>query len=253
MYSGRFMAKIEIFGVSLPEIREGDNIAKLIVERFQLEDGDIVVITSKIVSKAKGLVVRLDSITPSEEAVRIAEKVGKDARLVELILRRGKIIGIIPVYALASSIDISAISDNPKLALELMKKDQTLLLTLVNGQIYSDAGIDASNHPEGFVSIPPDAMEAAREIREEIARISGRDVAVLIADTEVFFGGSLDVCRGYAGIHPVSREFGREDRFGRPKYGGVDAIVHELCCAAALLFGQTSAGIPVAVIRGVCV
>ena len=133
----------------------------------------------------------------------------------------------------------------------VLERDKSLLLTLVGGSIYTDAGVDFSNVPPGYAVLPPEnPNKSAKRIRESIKMISGKDVAVLISDTEVFVGGSIEVCRGYAGICPVKRRFGEEDIYGRAKYGGCEALAHEICCAASLLMGQAGEGIPVVVIRG---
>jgi F420-0:gamma-glutamyl ligase len=73
---------------------------------------------------------------------------------------------------------------------------------------------------------------------------------VILADTEMIPFGTMDFAIGSSGIEPVSRQFGQKDIFGKPKFGGIDLAAHELCSAFALVFGQTDAGIPVAVIRG---
>ncbi len=245
--------KLELFGVKLPEIKVGDDIGKLICESFELRDGDIVVITSKIVSKAEGRIVKIDEVKPSKEAEEIAKKVGKSAKLVELILRNSRVIGTIPVFELVKRriFDPRMLSEDVDAALRVLERDKSLLLTIVNSSIYSDAGIDLSNVPPGYAALPPaDPIKSARKIRESIRSFSGKDVAVLISDTEIFIGGSIEVCRGYAGICPVKRKFGEKDIYGKPKWGGCEALVHEICCAASLLMGQSSESVPVVVIRG---
>ncbi len=252
------MGPIEIHGVRLPEIKRGDDVGRLICKNFELEDRDVVVVTSKIVSKAEGNLVSLDEIEPSKEAINISKKAKKNAKLVELILRRSRIIGILPMYELYKGgvINLESISKHPDEAEKLLENDQNLLITLVDDHICTDAGIDLSNTPEGFVSLPPEnPMKSAEKIRESIKEISGKDIAediaVLISDTEVFLGGSIELCKGYAGICPVTRKFASLDIYGRPKWGGVEALAHEICCAASLVMGQAGEGVPVAVVRGV--
>jgi len=245
--------KLEIFGVKLPEIKKGDNIGELVCENFDLKDGDVVVVTSKIVSKAEGRFVKISEIKPTKDAINLAKKAGKPPELVELILRNSRVVGIIPVHDLVSRglFDPQGLSKNPELALKVLEKDKSLLITLVNSSIYTDAGIDASNVPEGYFALPPkDPMRSAEAIRESILNHSGKRVAVLISDTEVFLNGSIEVCRGYSGICPVKREFGEPDIYGKPKWGGCEALIHEICCAASLIIGQSHEGIPVVVLRG---
>jgi coenzyme F420-0:L-glutamate ligase/coenzyme F420-1:gamma-L-glutamate ligase len=87
-------------------------------------------------------------------------------------------------------------------------------------------------------------------IRDGIQKATGREVAVVVCDIELFLGGSLDFARGSWGIDPVDRCFGCRDLYGKPRYGGVDIVVHEICSAASLLFKQTAEGVPVAIVRG---
>ncbi len=246
--------KVELHAVRLPDVKAGDDIGELICQNFDVADGDVVVVTSKIVSKAEGRVVRLEDVVPSDKAQEIAEKLGKPAEIVELIMQTSDVVGALPVLELVKqgAIDVRMLSCNEAKALKVLETDASLLITLLNGSLYTDAGIDASNVPPGYVALPPaDPMESARRIRESIRSRSGKNVAVLISDTEVFIGGSIGVCRGYAGICPVTRKFGSEDMYGKPKWGGADALVHEICCAASLLMGQTSEGIAAVVIRGI--
>jgi len=114
-----------------------------------------------------------------------------------------------------------------------------------------DAGIDGSNHEKGVVSLlPEDPDQAAKDIREQLQKLTGKKLAVILADTEMIPFGTMDFAIGSSGIDPVSKQFGQKDIFDKPKFGGIDLIGHELCSASALVFGQTGEGIPVAVIRG---
>ena len=121
-----------------------------------------------------------------------------------------------------------------------------------SGRIHTcDAGIDVSNHPEGVMSfLPPEPDEVAEAIREDIKRLTGKNVAVILADTEIIPFGTMDMAVGSSGIEPRSKMFGEMDNFGKPKFGGIDLVAHELSSASALVFGQTSAAIPAAIIRG---
>ena len=129
-----------------------------------------------------------------------------------------------------------------------------MLLTLTNqGLLATDAGLDYWDDPQGKTSLLPKAPSAsAKKIREELTEITGKNVAVIVTDTEISYTnlyGSRDVAIGFSGIRPISRQFGSKDKFGREKFGGADIIVDELACAAALLEGQTSEGVPVVVVQ----
>ena len=102
------------------------------------------------------------------------------------------------------------------------------------------------------MSVPPENMDYyAREIRRRILELTGRRVAVVVTDTEMWISlGSLDFARGSSGIEVVHRGFGDPDLYGKPKFGGVDCIADEIACASALLIGQTDEGIPAVIIGG---
>ena len=250
---------ITIYGVKLPLIEGKCDLAEIIVDSvkkqgLKIEDGDVIVITCKIVSKALGLLVKLDDVKPSMEALKIASKVRCDPRFVELVLREtDDILAAIPVRRLADErlIDLYSYSKRPEHVKRCLEKYPTIFLVLRDGSLWTDSGLDSSNHPPGVVSIPPrDLDEVAKMLRDRIKDLTGKDVAVVISDTEIFLTGSLDFARGSYGIEPIERGFGELDLYGKPKFGGVDAIVHEICAAAALMMRQTSRGIPVVIIRG---
>ncbi|HEX4668949.1 MAG TPA: coenzyme F420-0:L-glutamate ligase, partial [Solirubrobacterales bacterium] len=128
----------------MPEVKEGDRIGELIAERVQLQPGDVVVISQKIVSKAEGRVVQLDSVTPSEWARELSKKLGKEAEFVELVLSESR---------------------------EVLREERVLITETHHGFVCANAGIDSSNLPEdGTVCLlPEDPDRSARGIRAEIA------------------------------------------------------------------------------------
>jgi coenzyme F420-0:L-glutamate ligase/coenzyme F420-1:gamma-L-glutamate ligase len=253
------MKKIEIIGLqTLPEIKPGDNLAQIICncaknENVGINEKDIIVLTSKIVSKALGLIRKKADVKISKKAAKISKKTGKDPIWVQMILDAGhKIVGVIPLggaitkYLVSSSIDAESsqrLCDNEKCLFVTRSK---------TGSIHTcDAGIDGSNHPEGVVSLFPEDPDAeAAKIRAEIRKITGKNIACLLADTELIPYGTIDTAVGSSGINPCSIMFGKKDKFGKPKFGGVDLVGFEMTAASALLFGQTDSGIPVTIIRG---
>ncbi len=254
------MPKVELFGLKLPEVKPGDDLAKMISESAAqtaggLDDSDVLILTAKIISKANGLLVELRNVKPSKRAVRIAKKAGGDPRYIQVVLDNSdQVLLTLPLYNLARKglVDISKLTEDSAVAYEVLKKSPTALIVLRGSQIYSDAGIDSSNHPEDIVSIPPkDPDRSAREIRTQISDLTDKDVAVIISDTEIWPSqGSIDFARGSSGIQVTTKKFGRLDRYGKPKFGGVDFVAQELACAAALLMGQTDEGLPVVLVRG---
>jgi coenzyme F420-0:L-glutamate ligase/coenzyme F420-1:gamma-L-glutamate ligase len=163
-----------------------------------------------------------------------------------------EILAIIPLKGLIQQHIINASKDS-QCSKGLIEHEQALCVTRgKDGRIHTcDAGIDGSNHPAGIVSMLPENPDrAAKDIRARLKAGCGKEVAVILADTEMIPFGTMDFAVGSSGISPVSKMFGQKDLFGRPKFGGIDLVAHELASASALVFGQTGAGIPVAVIRG---
>lgn len=218
------MSEVRVIPVAgLPEITAGMKIGELIAERAQIQGGDVVVISQKIVSKAEGRVRRLDEVEPSEKALELAKKLGKEAALVELVLGESR---------------------------EVLRAERGVLITETrHGFVCANTGIDASNLPEdGTVCLlPHDPDASARRIRAEL----NASVAVVIADS---FGrawrlGQVEVAIGCAGLAPLDDWRGREDASGRELAATVIAIADEIAAAADLVRGKDE-GVPAAVVRG---
>jgi coenzyme F420-0:L-glutamate ligase/coenzyme F420-1:gamma-L-glutamate ligase len=215
----------------LPEVRRGDDLPALILNAAEagsgIQPGDVVVVTQKIVSKAEGRVVSLESITPSAEGERLGVETEKDPRLVELILRESK---------------------------RIVRQSGPILITETrHGFVCANAGIDASNvGPEGFVSLLPEDPDAsASSIRNAIREQTGADVAVIITDT---FGrpwreGHTNVAIGVAGMRPFADYVGQTDPHGYELRVSTLAVADELAAAAELVHGKLE-GVPVAIVRG---
>jgi coenzyme F420-0:L-glutamate ligase/coenzyme F420-1:gamma-L-glutamate ligase len=253
------MKKIEVFGLqTIPKIKPGDNLAEIITSAAKQEMGglkqmDIVVLTSKIVSKAQGRMRKMDDVVPNERALYISKKTGKDAQWLQMIWdENNDILAIMPLRGVISK-HIFGASEDADVTTHLVEHEQALCITMgKDGRLHTcDAGIDGSNHEKGVVSLlPEDPDLSARDIRMGLQKITGAKLAVILADTELIPFGTMDFAVGSSGIDPVSKQFGHKDIFGKPKFGGMDLTAHELCAASALVFGQTGAGIPAAVIRG---
>jgi coenzyme F420-0:L-glutamate ligase/coenzyme F420-1:gamma-L-glutamate ligase len=215
----------------LPEVREGDDLPTLVLKAAEagpgIESGDVVVVTQKIVSKAEGRVVSLDSVTPSPEAERLAVDTEKDPRLVELILCESS---------------------------RIVRQSGPILITETkHGFVCANAGIDASNvGPEGLVSLlPADPDRSAKAIREAIRERTGSDVAVIITDTfgRAWREGHTNVAIGVAGMRPFADYVGQTDPHGYELRVSTLAVADELAAAAELVHGKLE-GVPVAIIRG---
>ena len=254
------MKKLEIYGLELPFIEKSFDLAEGIINAVReigidIDNGDVIVVTSKIMLKSKGLLIDLKSIKPSLKAKIINKLTGKDPIETEIILRNSeKVYAIIPTGFLKEHLD--KISKDVKSAEEALRSVKALMIVkMKNGIIASDVGLDYSNVPPGYAIVANhDFDHMAKELRNRIKSICGKDVAVIVADTEVFLSngkvGSIDIAVGSSGIDPLAREFGERDLYGRPKFGGMDILVDEICAAAALLMKQTSERIPVVLIKG---
>lgn len=211
----------------LPEISPGDDLAGLIAGSIELEDGDIVVVAQKAVSKAEGRFADPATIDASDEARELASKTGKDPGLVQLILDE---------------------------SLEVLRAtDGVLIVETRHGFICANAGIDSSNVPgDGRVLLlPVDSDRSARALRAGLQAATGRRLAVLITDSfgRAWRSGQLDVAIGCAGIDPLIDERGGADREGREMNATIQAVADELAAASDLARTKVS-GEPVVVIRG---
>ena len=222
------MAALQIMGVDgLPEIVGGDDLAAMITGGADLVDGDVVVITSKVVSKAEGAVVELDSVTPSALAISFAARWDKDARVVEVVLQQ---------------------------ASRIVRMIGPVLITETHhGFVCANSGVDQSSSGAAgrVVVLPVDPDASARRFRRRFAAL-GVDVAVIISDT---FGrpwreGQTDVAIGVAGLAPTVSYVGQHDPHGHEFRVQEICVADELAGAAELVKGNTSR-VPVAVVRGV--
>jgi len=253
------MKKVEILGLqTIPRIEAGDDLAEIVArccdnEIGGLEDGDVVVVTCKIASKAAGLTRRLGRVKPGKRALAISRKTGKDARWLQMILDEGHtIVAILPLKGIVEKNIMDSGSD-PARSAGLVKHERAVCVTMdPSGRFHTcDAGIDGSNMPGDTVSLMPKNPDAtAASLRDELQKRTGKKLAVLLSDTQIIPFGTMDLAIGSAGIDPRARMFGRPDIFNKPKFGGIDLVAYEMTAASALLFGQTGSGIPVAVIRG---
>ncbi len=228
------MNTIQVIAVeNLPLIKKGDNLGQLIVETAKkqntpIQEKDVIVVTHVAVSKAEGNIINLDQVTPSERAKEIAQKINKDPAMVEVILQETK--------------DIVRIGQN------------SIITETKSGVICANAGVDRSNvsGDRNVVPLPKNPNASAQNIRQEIKRLTGANVAVIVSDTHgrPFRMGEINVTVGVAGIKPIRDRRGEKDLFGYVLRIKQTAIADELSSAAELVIGQANEGIPAAIIRG---
>ncbi len=225
--------QVQIIGVAgMPEVRPGDDLAALILEAARgqgadVEDGDVLVVTQKIVSKAEGRLVDLRQVEPSPRAQEMAARTGKDARLLEVILRESRRI--------------------------VRQERGVIICETKQGFVCANAGVDTSNVGDGMVSLLPDKPdESAERIRVAIReKKAGTSIAVIISDT---FGrpwreGHTNVAIGVAGMSPVKDYVGETDPHGYVLRVSTMAVADELAAAAELVMEKLSR-VPVAIVRG---
>lgn len=226
--------RVEVIPVEgLPEIGAGDPLGRLIARAVddagdEIRPNDVIVVSQKAVSKAEGRIAELAEVEPGERARELGARLGKDPRLVELILREST---------------------------EVVRAERDVLIVEGrDGWISANAGIDASNVPgaDRLTLLPVDADESARRLRAEVRETMGASPGVVIADS---FGrpwrmGQTDVAIGCAGIAPLDDWRGRRDRDGGELVATVIAVADELAAAADLVRGKDE-GVPVAIVRGV--
>ncbi len=215
----------------LPEIRRGDDLSEQITNaarkaRLRFENGDILVVAQKIVSKAEGAVVELATIEPSPQAQAIAARQKKDPRQVEVILKESR---------------------------RLVRTDPVMISETRHGYVCANAGVDHSNVPGDDVVtlLPRDPDQSAKKLAEALRKRTRKRIGVIISDT---FGrpwrlGLTNVAIGASGVPVLHDLRGTRDRDGKPLTATILAIADELAAAAGLLMGK-SEGFPVVLIRG---
>jgi coenzyme F420-0:L-glutamate ligase/coenzyme F420-1:gamma-L-glutamate ligase len=228
------MKSIQVIAVeNLPLFKENDNIGLLVAEAARkqgtpIEENDVVIVTHVAVSKAEGNIINLDEVVPSPRAIEIAEKVGKEPAMVEVILRETK--------------EIVRMGNN------------SLIVETKNGIVSANAGVDRSNvKGDRLVALlPVDPNASAKNIRNEIKKHTDRTVAVIVSDTHgrPLRMGEINIAIGTAGFKPIRDRRGEKDLFGYVLHVKQTNIADELASAAELVIGQASEGIPVAIVRG---
>ena len=206
-------------------MREGSDLAELIAAAADLEDGDVVVVAHKVVSKAEGRVVRLAEVEPSAQARDLAAD--EDPRRLEVILREStRIVRTRPPLVIAET---------------------------RHGFVCASAGVDASNAPEAdtVVLLPEDPDASAARLRDRLRQLTGADVAVIVSDSfgRAWRQGTTDVAIGCAGLRPLLDLHGERDATGYELHATVIAVADELAGAAELVKGKLD-GVPAAVVRG---
>jgi coenzyme F420-0:L-glutamate ligase len=221
-----------VIGVKTPLIHAGDDLPSIILDALKespaggISDGDILVVAESPVATAEGRAVPLDRVIPSERARELAGRYGMDPRLAEVVLSESDaVVGGVKGF----------------------------LLTMKQGTLLPNAGVDLSNTPPGTaLPLPRDPDASAIRIRRAIEERTGRRVGVIIADsrTHAMRLGCSSVAIGCAGIRAVIDERGRTDLYGHALEVTQRAVADNIASAAVLVMGEADESIPCAVVRG---
>lgn len=210
----------------LPELREGDDLAGLILERVGLEDGDVVVVAQKAISKIEGRIVSLAGIEASEQAVELSAG-ETDPRRIQVILDEAE---------------------------EIVKTRPPFIIARTrHGFVCGSAGVDGSNAPEPdtLVLLPLDPDASAAQLRGELRERTGADVAVIVTDSfgRPWRAGTTDVAIGAAGVETLRILNGEKDPAGYELHATRICLADQVAGAAQLVFGKLDR-VPVALVRG---
>lgn len=217
----------------LPLVQPGDDLAGLILAGLQraeldLQDGDVLAVAQKVVSKSEGRLVELGQVQVSERAANLAAQVDKDPRLVELILSESR----------------SVLRTRPGL----------IIVEHRLGFVCANAGIDHSNveGDEQVLLLPQDPDRSAAELRQRLQTVSGTSLGLLINDSHgrAWRMGTAGVAIGASGFPALVDLRGTPDLFGDPLLVTEVGLADELACAASVLMGQAAEGRPVVHVRG---
>jgi coenzyme F420-0:L-glutamate ligase/coenzyme F420-1:gamma-L-glutamate ligase len=222
------LARIELIAVQgLPEVQPGDDLASLIAARSDLLDRDVLVVAQKVVSKAEGRVVRLESVVAGDEAMRIAPRLiaKPDPRVVQVVLDE---------------------------SVRVLRSERVLITETRHGYVCANAGVDHSNAGHGVLTLLPlDPDATAHRLRERFKELKHVDAGVIVSDT---FGrpwrlGIVNVALGVAGVPAVSDLRGTADDMGEPLRATVLATGDEIAAAAGLVMRKTGRT-PAVIVRG---
>ncbi|MDW7725841.1 MAG: coenzyme F420-0:L-glutamate ligase [Candidatus Methanoperedens sp.] len=213
--------------LDIPLIKPGDDLAGIIHENADLEERDIIAISSTIVSKSENRIISLNNIDVTGKAQNIAKNNGSDPRFVQAALNEST---------------------------EILLESPFLLVRIKNGSICVNAGIDRSNveGKDNILLLPEKPDRSAREIKDRFFELTGYKVSVVIIDTNgrAFRCGQTGAAIGIAGIKPTVDWRGTHDLFGNVLEVKNEAVVDEIAGFANVLMGEGNGGTPVAIIRG---
>lgn len=215
----------------IPKVKRGDDLAELTLraaekQNISLGENDVIVLGQTIVSKSEGNVIDLREVKPSKLAERMAVRLDKDPREVEVILQQSS---------------------------EIVRLSHVIISRTKHGFICANAGVDHSNVDPEYVTILPDDPDAsATKVRDSIERKLNVNVAVIITDTQgrAFRTGCVGVAVGVAGMNPLLDLRGKQDLYGKELRVTITSPADALAAAATAVMGEANEGTPVVVVKG---
>ncbi len=222
---------MRVLGLAMRLIKPGDDLPRLILKAAEqvggLKDEDVLVIASKVVATTQGRIRELARIRPSPRAKKIAARSGQPPEFVEIVLREAsKVLAV--------------------------RKD--VILTIKNGLICANAGVDTSNAPRGHVVLmPAKPNQAAEELRQALMKGSGKKIGVILTDSNVkpLRLGTVGQAVGVAGLEPVADWRGKPDLYGKPLQITFRAVADQLATAAQVVMGEGNERVPIVIVRDV--
>ncbi len=219
--------KVETYRLAdIPLVKQGDDIASIIASGFKLEDNDILVLCSTIVSKSEGRLRELDSYNTGDKAKELSEKFECSPEFIQAVLEESE---------------------------DILIEFPILLVKAKFGNICINAGVDKSNVEKGRVILPPeDPDRSARTLKKRVKEITGKDVGVIITDTNgrCFRKGVTGFAIGVSSVTIFRNFVGKKDLFGNPLEKTIECVADEIAAFANLLMGEGDEGTPAVVFRG---
>ncbi len=222
--------EVRLIGVKTPLVKPGDHLPSLLLRSLRraggVRNGDILILSSKVVAVSQGRMVKLSEVRPGSRALRLSERTGLDPSFVEVVLREAD---------------------------SVLSASRGALLTLVEGLLCVNAGADLSNAPPGYaILLPSNPQRFAEELREYLRREGGAKVGVILSDSTVrpLRLGTVGQAVGISGVPGALDCRGTRDLFGRKLRVTRRALADQLATAGELLMGEGGDRIPLVVVRG---
>jgi len=222
---------LRLYPIKTRTIKIRDNLIKIILssmktQNLKFENNDILALTSKIVSYSEGRIIKLEDMKTSARGRKLAARYVLEPEFAELVVREAD---------------------------QICGGVEKAVLTLKNGILIANAGIDSKNAPSGHVVLwPSDPEKTVGELREQLLKETGKSVAVMIVDSGLIplRIGTIGLALAVAGFQPIKDDIGKPDIFGREILITRQAVADDLACAAHLIMGESTQKTPAVVIRG---